>query len=232
MAILCVPLGIGASISSAADKGRAAAAQPSPPPVLPTPPAWHEGPSALDRITPAPSLWDMIQDPIDRSTGRIPDEQTYQLDRLARQRDERLGRIQPQREFDRLQEERERRLRIEQRNQDLSKMTARQRREELDRREYELFLHAGLSPAASQAFADEQALEQAKNERDRKLIAAQNAEAAALQARPMDRVRIEENYQHQVAQIREAYEKERERILGYPGATTTTQPSAPNSTNR
>src|SRR3954454_22174824 len=88
----------------------------SPPPVQPTPPAWSQGRSALDRLPPAPKVWDRIQDPMDRSMGRITDEQTYQLDRLNRERDEQLGRVRPQTEFERAQEERERRLRIEERS--------------------------------------------------------------------------------------------------------------------
>ena len=196
----------------------------SPPPVAPRPPAWSQGGSAIDRLPREPNVWERIQDPLDRSMGRIVDEQTYQLDRLARERDEQLGHVRPQTEFERLHEERERWLRIDQRKQDLQKMTDRQRQAELDRREYNLFINSGLSPVGSQAFADQQALGRAKNERDQALIAAETARAEALRSRPADREKIEAEYQRRMAEIRGNYQKERERILGFTDTPPATQP--------
>jgi hypothetical protein len=196
-----------------------------PPPIQPSPPPPEHRPPALQRLPREPGVWERIQDPLDRSTGRITDEQTYQLDQYRRLREEQLGIVRPHREFERFQDERERRLRIEERNSQFQRMTDRQRREEADRREYELFINAGFSPAASQAFADEQALNQAKNRRDEQLLAAQNAQAEALRLRPGDRQQIDAEYQRKAAEIRAAYEKERERILGFGDSTSTTQPT-------
>ena len=97
--------------------------------------------------------------------------------------------------------------------------TERQRREELDRREYELFLRSGLSTTSSQAAADEQALIQAKGQRDQQLISALNERTEALKAQPGNGAAIDSSYQEKVRQIRQNYETERARILGM-GPTT------------
>ncbi len=197
-----------------------ASANPPPPPPLPPPPS----PAAVRPELRPPGAWERIQEPLDRSTGRILDEPTYQLDRLQRDRDEQLGRLVPQREFDRLQEERERRLRIEERSRQFQQMTDRQRRTELDRREYELFLNAGLSPTALQVDADEQALMNAKANRDQQLLTADAERSRALQQEPGNREQAEAQYRQKVEEIRQRYEQERARILGFePLAVPATQ---------
>jgi hypothetical protein len=177
--------------------------------------------SALDRTSPAqPGAWERIQGPINRSTGRIEDQQSYELYRLNRLRDERLGRIEPQREFDHLQEERERQLRLDERGQRLLD-DAQRRRAELDLREYELFLRAGLSSMSLQAQADEQELRRAKSDRDEQLIAAETARIEARRLRPGDREQIEQVHAQRVREIREEYERQRQRILGWDSLATT-----------
>lgn len=192
---------------------------PSSPPPLPT--LQRPAPSSLVR---QPSAWQLLQDPLDRSTGRIVDEPTYQLDRIMRRQDERYGRIVPQTEFQRFQDERERQLRIEQRQRLSDIKDERLRREELDRREYELFLNAGLSTTSLQVMADEQALTQAKSQRDAQLIEIQNARIQSLKDRPNDREQIEADFARQTEQIRGVYESQREQILGDP-LPASTQPS-------
>lgn len=163
-----------------------------------------------------PSAWERIQDPIDRSTGRITNEPTYQIERLQRERDETYRRTIEQTEFRRFEEERERRLRIDARERvHIGDEQARKR--ELDRREYELRLNAGYM-ATGQAAADDRALMLARGRRDEQLVAAQNERAEALRARPGDRERIEEEYQRRANAIRAEYDKERGRILGVDSA--------------
>jgi hypothetical protein len=197
------------------------------PPITPPPPSR----SIFDKPTaPPPRVWDQIQDPLDRSTGRIVDEPSYQLDRLQRERDADRGLIPPQREADRLREELERRMRIEQQQQDRQREFAneRQRQAELDRREYDLFINAGISPLSLQVMADQQALRDAQAERNQRLLQAQETRTQALNQRPADRAQIEAEYQQQVEQIRADYQHRRETILGFPPATApSTQPSEP-----
>lgn len=185
------------------------------------PPPGSQKPSL---ITPAPppaslsqpprqsgSVWNSIQSDVDRSTGFIQDESSYQF-----------GHMQPPpvgKEFQRFMEERERQMRIEQRAR--QKAGQKLSREELDRREYELFIHAGLSTTSLQTLADEEALTKAKELRNNQLIAAQNDRAAALKDRPNDREQIESTYQKTIQDIRRRYETERERILGYEPPSTT-----------
>jgi hypothetical protein len=71
-------------------------------------------PSSIPRRE--PPLYERVESDVDRGTGRIEDEQTYELRRLQRDREERLGRIPPRREFDRLQQDLDRRDRIERRD--------------------------------------------------------------------------------------------------------------------
>jgi hypothetical protein len=190
-------------------------------PITPPPPSK----SIFDRPTPPPlRMWDQIQDPIDRSTGRIVDEPSYQLDRLQQRRDEDAGLRIEQRESERLREELERRMRIQEQSQKRQFANERERQAELDRREYELFITTGSSVAA-QVQADQQTLAAAQGERNRKLLEAQGARSQALTQRPGDRAQIESEYSKQVEQIRQDYQRQREVILGVPPTTApTTQP--------
>jgi hypothetical protein len=234
--------------------GEAALAQISPPssmrpqpvaPAVPPPPIFSNKPSllnspisalnppprtALDPYPHQPGTWDRLQDSVDRSTGRIVDEQLYQLDRLARLRYEREGLLRQQSEFDRLQEERERRLRIEQQARQ-HQLSEQQIRNELDRREYELFVgRDGYStPLTGQTMADEQTLLKAKTTRDEQILAANDARAEALRQNPGNSQRIESDYQQKAQHIRAEYEQVRQRILGFPAPATqpTSAPAAP-----
>lgn len=81
--------------------------------------AVHVPPAAHGRPEPRRRLYEEVEEAVDRGTGRIEDEQTYQLRRLRDDRDERLGRIERQREAERFEEEYDRRRRIEQRRERL-----------------------------------------------------------------------------------------------------------------
>jgi hypothetical protein len=62
-------------------------------------------------------LYEKVEDDIDRGNGRIEDQQTYELRRLRGDRDERLGRVQPQREAERVGEDVDRQERLDARAQ-------------------------------------------------------------------------------------------------------------------
>jgi hypothetical protein len=172
-----------------------------PPPISPPPPPVR---SLFDQPLPGQSsAWNRIQDSIDRSTGRITDEPTHELNQLHYYQQEQLGNVTPPEQFNEFEAEHERQLRLDQR---AGKQSPPLTRQDLDRREYELFLNAGLSPTALQTNADEQALLDAQAKRDQQLIDAQNAPNSA-------------EYAKRVKEIRQQYEKERERILGF-GPTT------------
>lgn len=194
----------------------AAAPPPAQRPPPPPPPQRFE-PRPL-----GPGAWDRIQDSLDRSTGRITDESTFQLDQIERWYGRRLEPGAPRREFERFRDERDRSLRIEERQRRRQRIeTEKQRQAELDRREYELFITRGLSPVASQAYEDEQRLSEAKSQRDTALLEAESTRRQSLRDRPSDRERIEAEYQRRIVEIRERYESERARILDVPPLPTT-----------
>ena len=193
------------------------AAAPQPKPIPPAAPP----PKLFNNATPPHSpTWNQVENEYDRTTGRITDEQTHELDESQRLGAERSGQI-PYSPFQDFQQDRDRQLRLDQRAWQLPKPPPTTPRQ-LDEREYELFLNAGLSTTSLQVMADEQALDNAKSQRDAQLIAAENDREAALKQRPADRAAIEADYAARTRQIRQQYEKERERILGY---APTTQPT-------
>jgi hypothetical protein len=164
-----------------------------------------------------PSVWQQIQPALDRSTGRIIDNTSYELGRLNYLRDERLGLVPTLTESEILRIERERLLRIEDRNRRLNLTTERARREEADLREYEMSLHTGLYAAG----ADEEALNTAKAARDARLIEADNQRAQLLRDQPANRAQINADYLEKTRQIRQEYEKRRTTILGIEQIPTT-----------
>jgi protoporphyrinogen oxidase len=136
-------------------------------------------------------------------------------------RDARLGRIPDVRDFYILQAERDRALRLDEQERKLQEQNPqRAQREQLDLREYNLFLNSGVYAAS----ADEQAFNRAKATRDQALITADDQRRAAVAATPGQRPQIEQNYQDRVKQIRQDYEKERARIFGS-GITPATAPA-------
>jgi hypothetical protein len=221
--MLILAFSCGAVLAEAPPPPRAPNPPPPPPPVFSNKPSVLNPPrSALDRYPPnTSSNWDRLQDSIDRSTGRIVDEQLYQTQRLERLRDERLQHLAPQRE------ERERRLRIEERARQ-QQFNPQDMNHELDRREYELFLNAGVSPVTSQAWADEQALRAAQAQRDTAILKLNDQRNQQLKQNPADAEQINAQFQKDVQQARNQYEKQRERILGFPPTTApSTQPATP-----
>lgn len=231
---IAIPIIVAVLGSAAlAQSPRTIAQPPVAPPPPPPPPAPifsnrpslpNPTPSALNPQPPRePGNWQRLQDSVDRSTGRITNESLYETERLQRLRDERSNQLVPRSEFDRFQEERERRLRIEEqaRRQNLNQQQIQQ---ELDRREYNLFLN---SPVAGQAAADEQALRNASAQRDAQILEANDVRTQALRQNPGNAEQIEANFQQRAQQIRDEYYHRRQAILGFPPTTAPTTAPAP-----
>jgi hypothetical protein len=177
------------------------------------------------------SWFERVERDRDRAAGRIVDDQTWESRRLQENRDVRLGRARPRREFERLEEERDRRLQLE----------ARARREDFDAAGADgpgdsviLSRPAGaggtiLSPMAAQAAADERALAEAKEKLEWSLRAVSIAEQRALRAlrRRLNRQGRAGEFDERSAAVRERherlraghrgdYQRVRWRILGRP----------------
>lgn len=200
-------------------------APPSPPIYSNKPPLLNSPPSALNPRSSDSSNWNRLQDSLDRSTGRITDESLYQTERLQRLRDARIQPPQAQREFDRFQEERERRLRIEAQVRQ-RQLNEQQIQRELDRREYELFINSDLSNTASQAALDEQTLRDAMSKRDNQILAANDERIDALKQNAANSDQIESKFRQRSDAARAEYQVIRRRVLGFPEPATmpTTQP--------
>ena len=167
----------------------------------------------------------------DRAAGRIIDEPTWEANRLREGGDARFGRLRPRREFERLDEERDRRLRLDDRAR-----RARPPLLEPDRAYGSVILGrppgapgAVTSPMASQAAADERALADAGEKLQRSLRGVNAAEQRALRTlrRRLTREGRAGEFEQQSAPVRQRheqlraghradYERTRSRILGRP----------------
>ena len=173
-------------------------------------------PRVYDTVPPPRhSVWRSIQAPLDRSLGRIEDQQSYELGRIERMREDRSDRAIERREFERFQDDRERELRLDERQRLAEQDDERARRRELDRREYLLYINAGYSPLAEQVEADRLALQEARTQRDQALYEAARQLEDALKQPGANREQLQRQYDESRRQIRERYEVERVRILGY-----------------
>ena len=184
-----------------------------------------------DRFTgwPRERPWiDQVERDRDRSAGRILDSSSWELHQLRESRDVRLRRLTPRREFERLDEERDRQLQID---------AARRRQGPvpeaaggsviLSRPPLLDSSGAAPSPPALQAAEDERALAESKEKYDRALRSVSAAEARALRAlrrrltregRPdaydAERQPIEARHDELRAGHRRVYVQTRSRILG------------------
>jgi hypothetical protein len=164
---------------------------------------------------PRHSVWRDIQTPLDRSLGRIEDQQSYDVGRIEQMRRDRDYSEFRRREFDRFQEDHERELRLDEWARRAAQEDERARRRELDRREYLLYLNAGFGPLAAQVEQDRLALQQARSQRDQALYEASVQLEGAVKEKGADRAALQRQYEESRQQIRQRYEAERERILGY-----------------
>ena len=171
---------------------------------------------------PTNNVWLHIQPALDRSLGYIPDNLTYELDWLDRQRAEQWGLVEPLRPFDLFEMDQDRQLRIEQANKSAGEIE-RARRRELDRRQYLLYVYRDTNFAvAAQAQADERELQQVEQNRSAAISKATDEYNRAMRAvagtpaqRAAARQRIESEYQSRREEIRRGYDDARGRILGY-----------------
>lgn len=100
--------------------------------------------------------------------------------------------------------------------------TAAARAAELDRREYELFLHGGLSDQSLAAVADAEALNASRTQRDQALFAADVTYQQQLALPHVDRVAANRDYVEKSRIIQRQYQLRRANILD---DRPTTQPS-------
>jgi hypothetical protein len=134
--------------------------------------------SAADR---AERPWvDQVGRDRDRGAGRIVDEPTWETSRLQEDRDVRLGRLEPRRDFDRFDEERDRRLQLDARGRAVAPSAARTEGSVILSQPPAASDGAVISSMASQVAADEQALADARDQLDRSLRAVNVAEQRAL----------------------------------------------------
>ena len=174
-------------------------------------------PRVYDTVPPPRNnVWQGIQDSLDRSMGRIEDQQSYELSRIEQSRQDRAYDQFRRREFDRFQEDRERELRLEDRARRVQQDDERARRRELDRREYLLYINAGYSPLAEQVERDRLALQEARGRRDQAVYEASVQLDNAMKQQGANRTELQKQYEQTRQQIRQRYEAERERILGFP----------------
>jgi len=174
---------------------------------------------------------DHVERDRDRGAGRIVDEQTWETQRLREDRDVRLRRLHPRREFERLDEERDRRLQLDARARGGPGPIIEPGRADgsVILREPPSAGGAVMSPMASQAAADERALAAAKETLDRSLRGVNVAEQRALRTlrRRLNREGKAGEFEPQAAPLRERYEqlraghrgdyeRTRARVLGRP----------------
>jgi hypothetical protein len=196
-------------------------------------------PSTRSRAAPPPDRpWiDQVERDRDRGAGRIVDEQTWETRRLQEDRDVRLGRLRGRREFERLDEERDRRLQM-----DAAARGGPRPVLESGRNNGSVILSrpaeapaAVMSPMASQAAADERALAAAKDKLDYSLRATNVAEQRELRMlrRRLTREGRPGEFEAQAAPVREQYDRlraghqadydnTRARILGRPAPSPAT----------
>jgi hypothetical protein len=165
----------------------------------------------------------------DRSAGRIVDDSTWELHRIRERADERLGRLRERRDFERLDEERDRQLQLEARSRRSAQSLI-----EGDGGSVILSEPPGaggvvLSPMAAQAEADERALAAAKDKLERSLRGVNVAEQRSLRTlrRRLNREGRAGEFEQRAAPVRAQhetlraghrgdYERTRSRILGRP----------------
>lgn len=196
MRVVCLLL-LGASMVFAADP---------PPPRLPQPPI--PPPQLPVRSY---SAWQSIQAPLSRSRGEEPD--TIDLPPSGYYAPAGRLPVEPLPDLLDTVKRAPPRPRLDSLSNDAA------RRSEIDRREYELYLHNGLSDQTYAAASAAEALDAAKNQRDRDLLAAQQAYQSQISQRGVDHVAANNAYVEQTHAIQQQYQRRRMSILGDPPST-------------
>ena len=165
-------------------------------------------------------LYERVEADVDRGRGRVEDEQTHEVRRLQDRRDERLGRIKPQRETERFEEEYDRRRRVD----------ATVARERTERREADSSVPTssstivreplppgpGGSALARVVAEQEQLLETARERYQADLRAAETERDEALRAAQTNPARsaAARRFTERRAELTRAYQAYRRGILG------------------
>jgi len=186
--------------------------------------------AAAPRDEPRGRTWfEQVERDRDRGAGRIVDRSTWDLQRLNENRDVRLRRLRPRREFERLDDENDRRHQI-----DAVARRAGRSDDRIGPTGGSVILSnppaaggAIMSPMASQAAADERTLADAKDQLFRNVRAVNVAEQRALRSlrRRLNRDSRAREFDAKAAPIRERheqlraghrgdYERLRARVLG------------------
>lgn len=146
----------------------------------------------------------------DRGDGRVVDRPTWEVRRLREAGDVRLERVRPRREFERLDEERDRRTRLD------SLWRGRRTPPDGERGGQSVILNespgaagAVMSAMALQAAADERTLAQAKEDFERSVRAVDVAEQRSLRTlrRRLNRERRGAEFDSEAASVRGRYER-------------------------
>lgn len=152
-------------------------------------------------LPPRPRLWEGVEAAVDRGNGRVTDEPTYQV--------ERVGRRQPQGEFERFQEEYDRRQRLDRQRPRPTGLTPR-----------DVSAPARIEPSnvglSRMLEEDERRLRALRAEYDaaRRAAAAQRDRALAAESTELGRVAANRNYEAKRTRLTEAYQAQRQAVLG------------------
>jgi hypothetical protein len=166
-------------------------------------------------------LYERVEEDVDRGSGRIEDRQTHDLRRLNDARDERLGRVPPQRESDRLREEEDRQRRIDARY-DRAGAAAREANAPSQRqgREGETIVTPLIDPPTSvlarQVAEDERRLTESRVRYQADLHAAEVArdEAAQSGGTREARAQADRRFIDRRSELTRQYQETRRKILG------------------
>ena len=188
--------------------------------------------SSVAAAPPSDRPWiDQVQREGDRGAGRIEDRPTWQMRRYQEDRDERFGLLRPRREFELLDEERDRQLRIEAKARRAPRLgeaaSGPDRGSILLQQPVPRAGSVGPSPLAVVVAREQRELAEAKATLDRSLRAVDAAEGRDLRALKRrlnregradlydaERQPIERQYESQRAAHRRAFEQVRARIVG------------------
>jgi hypothetical protein len=196
--------------------------------------AWFAAVAAAERAEPRDGSWiHQVERERDRGAGRIVDQPTYDLERVRERADVVAGRVPGRREFERLDEERDRQLRIEQKAREgrpprLGEAARPPRDGSVVLREQPTRSGPiGPSPLAAVVAREQRELAEARQTLERSTRAADAAESRDLRAlrrrlnlegRPeaydAERRPIEQHYDELRAGYQRAYDQVRSRIVG------------------
>jgi len=199
--------------------------------VFPDPPSVIEPPrTAIDPPPPpARSTLERVESELDRTTGRVEGDVTYELRQRQLARDIEAGRLQEVSPFERFEEQRDRDERMARARARLARSRERQvveRESQALAAERERFRRAIAGPGAGQAAVDRQALARVRGRYERDLRAAERSRADALGAlrdrqltpeqRAAEEATIGQQFEAQRQQIEQRYRTDRATILGVP----------------